>query len=96
MFSRYNIVNPNITSNVGFHNRYSKIIIPLIEWDQIDIITDIIKKKPSKHKINFSKRFRWMFIPITVDNVIINNKVLNIVLIKEPLKNILINSCFLL
>ena len=25
------IVNPNITSNVGFHNRYITTIIPLIE-----------------------------------------------------------------
>jgi len=52
------IVNPNITSNVEFHNRYKIIIIPLIEQDQIIIITDIIKKKLSKHKKNFSKRFR--------------------------------------
>ena len=52
------IVNPNITSNVEFHNRYNNIIIPLIEQDQIIIITDIIKKKLSKHKKNFTKRFR--------------------------------------
>ena len=52
------IVNHNITSNVEFHNRYKIIIIPLIEQDQIIIITDIIKKKLSKHKKNFSKRFR--------------------------------------
>ena len=56
---RYNdIVNPNITSNVEFHNRYNIIIIPLIEQDQISIITDIIKKKLSKHKKNLIKRFR--------------------------------------
>ena len=52
------IVNPNITSNVEFHNRYNIIIIPLIEQDQISIITDIIKKKLSKHKKNLIKRFR--------------------------------------
>ena len=52
------IVNPNITSNVEFHNRYNIIIIPLIEQDQIIIITDITKKKLSKHKKNFNKRFR--------------------------------------
>ena len=40
----------NITSNVEFHNRYNIIIIPLLEQDQIIIITDIIKKKLSKHK----------------------------------------------
>ena len=44
------IVNPNITSNVEFHNRYNIIIIPLLEQDQIIIIIDIIKKKLSKHK----------------------------------------------
>lgn len=56
---RYNdIVNPNITSNVEFHNRYNIIIIPLIEQDQISIIIDIIKKKLSKHKKNLIKRFR--------------------------------------
>ena len=52
------IVNPNITSNVEFHNRYNNIIIPLIEQDQIIVIADIIKKKLSKHKKNFIKRFR--------------------------------------
>lgn len=52
------IVNPNITSNVEFHNKYNNIIIPLIEQDQIIIITDIIKKKLSKHKKNFNKRLR--------------------------------------
>ena len=67
---RYNdIVNPNITSNVEFHNRYNIIIIPLIEQDQISIITDIIKKKLSKHKKNLIKRFRWIIIPITLPNV---------------------------
>ena len=83
---RYNdIVNPNITSNVEFHNRYNIIIIPLIEQDQISIITDIIKKKLSKHKKNLIKRFRWIIIPITLPNVkiniidnIINKKLLNI------------------
>lgn len=35
------IVNPNITSNVEFHNRYNIAIIPLIEQDQIIIITDV-------------------------------------------------------
>ena len=82
---RYNdIVNPNITSNVEFHNRYNIIIIPLIEQDQISIITDIIKKKLSKHKKNLIKRFRWIIIPITLPNVkiniidnIINKKLLN-------------------
>ncbi len=54
----YNIVKPNITSIVEFHNRYNNIIIPLIEQDQTIIITDIIKKKLSKHKKNFSNRFR--------------------------------------
>ena len=34
-----------------------------------NIITDIIKKKLSKHKKNFSKRFRWIIIPITLPNV---------------------------
>ena len=63
------IVNPNITSNVEFHNRYKIIIIPLIEQDQIVIITDNIKKKLSKHKKNFTKRFRWIIIPITLPNV---------------------------
>ena len=38
IFSRYDIVNPNITSNVEFHNRYNIIIIPLLEQDQIIII----------------------------------------------------------
>ena len=66
------IVNPNITSNVEFHNRYNIIIIPLLEQDQIIIITDIIKKKLSKHKKNFSKRFRFRIIPITLPNVKIN------------------------
>ena len=66
------IVNPNITSNVEFHNKYNNIIIPLIEQDQIIIITDIIKKKLSKHKKNFSKRFRWIIIPITLPKVKIN------------------------
>ena len=66
------IVNPNITSNVEFHNRYKIIIIPLIEQDQIVIITDNIKKKLSKHKKNFTKRFRWIIIPITLPNVKIN------------------------
>lgn len=70
---RYNdIVNPNITSNVEFHNRYNIIIIPLIEQDQISIIIDIIKKKLSKHKKNLIKRFRWIIIPITLPNVKIN------------------------
>ena len=27
IFSRYDIVNPNITSNVEFHNRYNIIIL---------------------------------------------------------------------
>ena len=31
----------NITSNVEFHNRYNIAIIPLIEQDQIIIITDV-------------------------------------------------------
>ncbi len=66
------IVNPNITSNVEFHNRYNIIIIPLIEQDQIIIITDKIKKKLSKHKKNFSKMFRLIIIPITLPNVKIN------------------------
>ena len=72
IFSRYDIVNPNITSNVEFHNRYKIIIIPLLEQDQIIIIIDIIKKKLSKHKKNFSKRFRFRIIPITLPNVKIN------------------------
>ena len=38
IFSRYDIVNPNITSNVEFHNRYNIIIIPLLEQDQIIIL----------------------------------------------------------
>ena len=42
------IVNPNITSNVEFHNRYNIIIIPLIELDQINIIIDKIKKNVKK------------------------------------------------
>ena len=67
-----NIVNPNITSNVEFHNRYNTIIIPLTTEDQIIIIKDIIKKRLSKHKKNFTKRFRWIIIPITLPNVKIN------------------------
>ena len=51
------IVNPNITSNVGFHIRYRTTIIPVIEQDQIIIIQDIINKKLSKHKKNLSNRF---------------------------------------
>ena len=62
----------NITSNVEFHNRYNIIIIPLLEQDRIIIIIDIIEKKLSKHKKNFSKRFRYDIIPITLPNVKIN------------------------
>ncbi len=52
------ILNPKITSNVEFHNRYNIIIPVLLLDDQIIIITDIIKKKHSKHIKNFTKRFR--------------------------------------
>lgn len=39
-----NIINPNINSNVEFHNKYNTIIIPLILFTYIIINTDIINK----------------------------------------------------
>lgn len=54
----YRIPNPNIISNVGFHNGYNIIIIPLIEQGQIIEVIEIINKELSKHIKNFSKRFR--------------------------------------
>ena len=39
-----NIDNPKITSNVGFHDGYNNIIIPLMEGGRIIIITDIVLK----------------------------------------------------
>ena len=49
--------NPNIISNIKFHNRYIINIIPLIEGEQISITQDKINNKLSKHKKNFNKRF---------------------------------------
>ena len=43
---------------VGFHNGYNIIIIPLIEQGEIIEVVEIINKELSKHKKNFSKRFR--------------------------------------
>ncbi len=66
------VVNRNVSFNVEVHNRYVIIIIPLIEQEQIIIITDKIKKKLSKHKKNFSKMFRLIIIPNTLPNDKIN------------------------
>ena len=52
------IVNPNTTSNVEFHNKYNIIMTALILMHEIITITDIIKKKVSKHKKNFNNRLR--------------------------------------
>ena len=52
------IIDPDVTSDVEFHNKYDIIIIPLTTEDQMIVIGGIIEGKFSKHKEYFTEMFR--------------------------------------